>query len=82
MSECNNFKISLIYDQYYVQKVQIGKNILLVIICESVSNDGQATNLDIGQLDLMVDEYRKNFQPVDAFISEINKENWGSYRII
>ena len=60
--------------------MQIGKNILLIIICETVSKDGQASNLDIGQLDLMVDEYRRNFQPVDALISEINKDNWTSFR--
>ena len=34
VSECNNFKIQLFYDQYYVQKVQVGKNILMIVICE------------------------------------------------
>ena len=48
VSECNNFKISLMFDQYFVQKVQIGRNLLLVIICETVSSDGQESALDIG----------------------------------
>ena len=75
VSECNNFKISLMFDQYFVQKVQIGRNLLLVIICETVSSDGQESALDIGQLDLMVDEYKRNFQPVDAYITELNKDD-------
>ena len=52
-----------------MQKVQIGNNILLIIICETVSNDGQASSLDIGQLDLMVDEFKLNFKPVDELIT-------------
>lgn len=43
---CENFKISMMYDQYFVQKVKLGKNILLIVICET-ENNGQAT-LNIG----------------------------------
>ena len=75
VSECNNFKISLMYNQYFVQKVQLGRNILLIVICETVSTDGTDTALDLGQLDMMVDEYRQNFVPVDQHITEMNKDN-------
>lgn len=47
VSECHNFKISLMYDQYYVQKVQLGKNILLIVICETVNKEGMPS-LNIG----------------------------------
>lgn len=29
--------------------------------------------LNIGQLDMMVNEYKRNFEPVDAKISEVNR---------
>ena len=46
------------------------------MICETVSTDGTDTALDLGQLDMMVDEYRQNFVPVDQHITEMNKDNW------
>ncbi len=74
VSECNHFKISLFYDQYFVQKVQLGKNILLIIVCEVNNKLGQPV-LNIGQIDIMVDEYKRNFKPIDARITELNKDN-------
>ncbi len=40
-----------------------------------MSKEGQNV-LNIGQIDMMVDEYRINFQPIDARITELNKEAW------
>ncbi len=54
------------YNQYFVRKMQIGKNILLILICET-------DTMDIGALDVMCTEYKKNFEKVDKFIEEINK---------
>ena len=42
------------YNQYFVRKMQIGKNILLIAICET-------DTLDIGVLDLMYSDYKTNF---------------------
>ena len=60
VSECNYFKISLHYDQYFVQKVQLGKNILMIVVCEVNNKLGQPV-LNLGQIDIMVDEYKRNF---------------------
>ena len=49
------------YDQYFVRKMQIGKNILLIMICETKS-------LDMGALDLVCEDYRQNFLKVDNAI--------------
>ncbi len=46
--------------------MQIGKNILLVAICETET-------LDMGALDLMCADYKLNFAKVDKFIDEFNK---------
>ena len=47
--------------------MQIGKNILLIAICETES-------LDIGSLDLMCQDYKQNFLKVDKVIEELNKQ--------
>jgi len=52
------------YNQYFVRKMQIGKNILLILICETET-------LDIGALDMMCEDYKTNFLKVDKFIDEI-----------
>ena len=54
LGDCQNFQVSVMYDQYFVRKMQIGKNILLIVICETVS-------LDIASLDTMCGDYRTNF---------------------
>ncbi len=47
--------------------MQIGKTLLLILICETKS-------LDMGALDLMCADYQHNFLKVDKFIDEINKQ--------
>jgi len=49
LGDCQNFQVSVMYDQYFVRKMQIGKNILLIVICETAS------------LDTMCGDYRTNF---------------------
>mmetsp|Transcript_17383 Transcript_17383/g.21947 ORF Transcript_17383/g.21947 Transcript_17383/m.21947 type:complete len:113 (-) Transcript_17383:203-541(-) len=39
LGSCRNFKIAVMYDQYFVKKVQIGENILMTVIAESASVD-------------------------------------------
>ena len=55
------------YDQYFVRKMQIGRNILLIAICETQT-------LDMGALDLMCRDYRTNFLEVDRVIEDLNKQ--------
>ena len=52
------------YNQYFVKKVQIGENILMTVIAESAS-------VDIGQLDLLIQEFDDNFRGVDEHIGQI-----------
>ena len=66
LGDCENFQVSVMYNQYFVRKMQIGKNILLIIICETKS-------LDMGALDMMCSDYKTNFLKVDKFIEEINR---------
>jgi hypothetical protein len=47
-----------------VRKMQIGKRILLILICESKS-------LDLGGLDLFCSDFKHNFEKVDKFIEDI-----------
>ena len=65
--DCQNFQVSVMYDQYFVRKMQIGRNILLIAICETES-------LDMGALDLMCRDYRTNFLEVDRVIEDLNKQ--------
>ena len=59
------------YDQYFVKKVQIGNNILMTVIAESDS-------VDMGQLDLLIEEFNENFLPVDDHILQfLEQNNWG-----
>ena len=45
----------------------------MVVIAEIQSKDGETT-LDIGQLDMMVDEFKLNFTAIDAHIGEMNNQ--------
>lgn len=67
LGDCSNFQVSVMYNQYFVRKQQIGKNILLIAICET-------EGLDIGALDALCSDYRANFQRVDRFIDDFNKQ--------
>lgn len=58
LGSCENFKIAVLYDKYFVKKVMIGKNILMVVIAET-------NGLDMGQLDSMFDEFQRNFKSID-----------------
>ena len=64
LGSCRNFKIAVMYNQYFVKKVQIGENILMTVIAESAS-------VDIGQLDLLISEFEENFLAVDSHIGQI-----------
>jgi hypothetical protein len=64
IGDASNFQVSVMYNQYFVRKMQIGKNILLIVIAETDS-------LDMGALDLMCSDYRVNFQKVDKFIEDM-----------
>ena len=67
LGECANFQVSVMYNQYFVKKMQIGKNILLIVICETKS-------LDMGALDIMCSDFKVNFQKgFDKFFEDINK---------
>lgn len=61
LGSCRNFKIAVMYDQYFVKKVQIGKNILMTVIAESAS-------VNMGQLDLLIKDFEQNFACVDDHI--------------
>ena len=54
LGDCNNFQIAVFYDQYFVKKVQIGSNILMIVIADTAT-------VDLGQLDLLISEYSSNF---------------------
>lgn len=64
LGSCRNFKIAVMYNQYFVKKVQIGENILMTVIAESAT-------VDIGQLDLLISEFEDNFVRVDEHIAQI-----------
>ena len=64
LGSCRNFKIAVMYNQYFVKKVQIGENILMTVIAESAS-------VDIGQLDLLIAEFEDNFVRVDEHIGQV-----------
>ena len=68
LGSCQNFKIAVMYDQYFVKKVQIGNNILMTVIAESDS-------VDMGQLDLLIEEFNENFLPVDDHILQFLEQN-------
>ena len=55
------------YDQYFVKKVQIGQNILMTVISETAS-------VDMGQLDLLIQEFSSNFELVDKHISTLKDD--------
>ena len=61
------FKIAVMYNQYFVKKVQIGENILMTVIAESDS-------VDIGQLDLLIQEFEDNFTKVDEHIGQFTEQ--------
>ena len=67
LGECNNFKIAVMYDQYFVKKVQIGQNILMTVISETAT-------VDMGQLDLLIAEFTSNFELVDKHIATIDTQ--------
>ena len=64
LGSCRNFKIAVMYDQYFVKKVQIGENILMTVISESAT-------VDMGQVDLLISEFEENFLSVDSHIGNI-----------
>jgi len=66
LGDATKLQVAAYYNQYYVKQMQIGKNILLIVICES-------KGLDIGALDMMCADYKKNFIKIDTVIEEINK---------
>ena len=54
LGDCENFQVSVMYNQYFVRKQQIGKAILLIVICETKS-------LDMGALNMMCQDFTVNF---------------------
>ena len=60
------FEVSVLFDQYFVRKAQIGQSVLLVAICE-------AEGLDLGALNLMQADYRSNLAPLDRLMEEVAK---------
>mmetsp|Transcript_25176 Transcript_25176/g.24630 ORF Transcript_25176/g.24630 Transcript_25176/m.24630 type:complete len:125 (+) Transcript_25176:47-421(+) len=66
LGSCQTFQVSVMYDQYFVRKLQIGTHILLIVICEN-------SNLDLGALDLLCQDFKTNFSKVDQFIDQVNK---------
>ena len=64
LGKCENFKMAVMYDQYFVKKVQIGANILMVVIAETET-------LDIGGVDLLIKEFSSNFMQVNPVIEEL-----------
>ena len=67
LGDCQTFQVSVMYNQYFVRKMQIGKNILLIVIAET-------ERLDIGALDSLCADYKANFTKVDKVIDEINRQ--------
>ena len=65
LGECKNFEISVMYDQYFVRKVQICDSLLLIVICETA-------RLDMGSLGLMCADYEANFNKIKDVINKIS----------
>ena len=55
-----------------MKKVQLGKNILILVIAETVTDD---CPLDLGLLDMMIEDFRVSCLPVDAAISEMDRDD-------
>eukprot|EP00352_Strombidinopsis_acuminata_P008533 CAMPEP_0176372746 /NCGR_PEP_ID=MMETSP0126-20121128/25592_1 /TAXON_ID=141414 ORGANISM="Strombidinopsis acuminatum, Strain SPMC142" /NCGR_SAMPLE_ID=MMETSP0126 /ASSEMBLY_ACC=CAM_ASM_000229 /LENGTH=124 /DNA_ID=CAMNT_0017732683 /DNA_START=62 /DNA_END=436 /DNA_ORIENTATION=- len=66
LGECNNFQVSVMYDEYFLKKVQIGKNLLMITICDT-------DTLDMGALDLLFTDFQKNFTQIDDLIEKIDE---------
>ncbi len=64
LGSCQNFKIAVMYNQYFVKKVTIGENILMTVIAETES-------VDMGQLDILISEFEENFVRVDEHIKPL-----------
>ena len=78
-----NYVVNIMYDKFFVRKQEIAENILMIAICD-VEHDGtsngqefelsmQSSSFNIGQLDLLFDDYQTNFMEVEECIDEISK---------
>ena len=64
LEECKNYSVSAAYEEYFIRKQQIGKNLLMIVIAD-------IKGLDMGSLDYCFDEYTANFVAVDETIGKL-----------
>ena len=57
--------MAVMYDQYFVQKAQIGANILMVVIAESAT-------VNMSQVDQLIKDFSANFMPVNQVVEDLN----------
>ena len=76
LGSASNFQISVMYDQYFVKKVQIGESILMFVIAETAT-------VDMGQLDLLISEFEENFARVDEHIGQmVDQPMWTIFCVL
>ena len=78
-----NYQVSIMYDKYFVRKKEISENILMIVICDTDA-DGHTGNDDndldvctssfnLGQIDLLFQDYKSDFQTISTTINQISK---------
>ena len=71
------------YDKYYVRKKEIAENVLMIAICD-VQRDGtsgleddedpsQESTFNVGQVDILFQDYTENFGKIKDTIDDISK---------
>ena len=63
------------YDKYYIRKKEIADNVLLIIICdvECDTPSEKKSTFNIGQVDMLFDDFQNNFKSIEDDINEISK---------
>ena len=67
----DNYTVSIMYDRYYVRKMEISENVLMIAICDTevdgtTGQEGdedhyKGSSFNIGQVDLLYEDYIENF---------------------
>ena len=78
-----NYQVSIMYDKYFVRKKEISENILMIVICDTdvdghTGNDDNdldvcTSSFNLGQIDLLFQDYKSDFQTISTTINQISK---------
>ena len=71
-----NYQVSVMYNQYYVRKKEISKDVLMIAICDMERDHPNSENstFNLGYLDIIFNDFSNNFKEIESIVEEISNK--------